>query len=66
MQNSTPSFDLDRFITDVKTARRESDSQAAVEEVLQRAVFNPSAVIAEIGEPKLGAVSYTHLRAHET
>ena len=54
MRNSSPSFDLDTFIADIKTARRDSDSQAAVEEVLHRAVLDPSAVIAEIGEPKLG------------
>jgi len=56
MRNSSPSFDLDTFIADIKTARRDSDSQAAVEEVLHRAVLDPSAVIAEIGEPKLSGL----------
>ncbi len=52
MQNSPSSFDLDTFIADVKTARRDSDSQAAVEEVLRHAVSDPSAVMAKLGEPK--------------
>ena len=52
MSNSQFSFDLDTFIDDVRTVRRDSDSQAAVEEVLRRAVLRPGALIAELGEPK--------------
>jgi predicted metal-dependent enzyme (double-stranded beta helix superfamily) len=44
-------FDLDRFIDEVKRARKETDSQTAVQEVLQRAVSEPSAVLAGLGEP---------------
>lgn len=53
--NAKPSaarFDLDRFIDDVKRARAETDSQRAVEETLARAVSNPAAIIAALGEPK--------------
>ncbi|HEX5065241.1 MAG TPA: hypothetical protein VFY49_03945 [Myxococcota bacterium] len=45
------SFDLQGFIEDVKRASRES-GQRAVEEVLRRAVSEPRAVLAGIGEPK--------------
>ena len=45
-------FDLERFTEDVKRARREADSQRAVEEVLRRAVSDPGAMLAGIGEPK--------------
>ena len=44
-------FDLDRFTDEVKRARKETDSQAAVEEVLRRAVADPRAVLDAIGEP---------------
>jgi predicted metal-dependent enzyme (double-stranded beta helix superfamily) len=44
-------FELQQFIDDVKRANKETDSQAAVQEVLHRAVMDPSAMIAELGEP---------------
>jgi predicted metal-dependent enzyme (double-stranded beta helix superfamily) len=46
-------FDTNRFIDDVKRARAdgEGDGQAAVEDVLRRAVSEPRAVLAGIGEP---------------
>lgn len=44
-------FDVDRFTDEVKRARMETDSQAAVQEVLRRAVAEPAAVLAGIGEP---------------
>ena len=43
--------DIDRFIDDVVSARRQSDDQTAVEEVLRRMVANPHAVLQELGEP---------------
>ena len=45
-------FAVDRFIEDVKQARAELESQRAVEEVLRRAVSDPEALLAAIGEPK--------------
>jgi len=44
-------FDVDRFVGDVKRARLEAESQAAVQEVLARAVSDPGAVIQGIGAP---------------
>ncbi len=49
--SSATRFDLERFIDDVKRARGESESQAAVQEILDRAVSNPRAVLDGIGEP---------------
>ena len=45
-------FDLERFTEDVKRARKETESQRAVEDVLRRAVSEPGAILAEMGEPK--------------
>jgi len=44
-------FEIDRFIDDVKRARMEADSQKAIQEVLARAVSDPTAVLHGIGEP---------------
>jgi predicted metal-dependent enzyme (double-stranded beta helix superfamily) len=44
-------MDVDRFVEDCVIANRESDAQAAVKEVLARAVSTPNAVIAALGEP---------------
>jgi predicted metal-dependent enzyme (double-stranded beta helix superfamily) len=48
---SPPKFELDRFIDDVKRARREKDSQKAVDEILARTVSDPRAVLLGLGEP---------------
>ncbi len=48
---ATASFDVDRFVDDVKRARMDSDSQTAIEDVLNRAVSRPNAVLAGLGEP---------------
>lgn len=45
-------FDLDQFISDCRTAVRDHSPQAAVNEVLARAVSDPSAVLGTLGEPK--------------
>lgn len=52
------SFDLERFIDDVKTAR--AQGQRAVEEVLRRTVSQPSAVLAGLGEPKDAGIHTLH------
>jgi predicted metal-dependent enzyme (double-stranded beta helix superfamily) len=46
-----PGFDLDGFIEEVQQARREADSQAAVEEVLSRVISEPRQIILGLGEP---------------
>jgi len=53
-------FDLDRFIDDVKRANQETDSQAAVQEVLRRAVMDPGAVLAAIGKPDAVGIQTLH------
>ena len=54
---------LERFIEDCIAARAESDAQGAVTEVLARAVSNPSAVIAALGEPAKAELNVIH-RSH--
>jgi predicted metal-dependent enzyme (double-stranded beta helix superfamily) len=49
-------FDLDQFIADVKRARGEADAQHAVQEVLARAVADPSSVMRGLGEPKAAGI----------
>ena len=47
---ATASFDIERFIDDVKQAHT-SAGQGAVEDVLGRVVAQPNVVMAELGEP---------------
>ena len=49
-------FDLDQFIDDCRAAQAESDDHKAVREVVARAVSEPAAVIAGLGEPQRGEV----------
>ncbi|MEC7516229.1 MAG: cysteine dioxygenase family protein [Pseudomonadota bacterium] len=49
-------FDLDQFIADCKAALREGEPTRAAEEVVKRAVADPAAVIAALGEPRFGGV----------
>lgn len=44
-------MDIDRFIEDCVAANKETEAQAAVKEVLARAVSVPNAVLAALGEP---------------
>ena len=45
-------FDLEKFIEDCRVARQEKQDQAAVREVVERAVSDPSAIFAALGEPE--------------
>jgi predicted metal-dependent enzyme (double-stranded beta helix superfamily) len=55
---SNSRFDVERFVDDVKRAHAETDSQRAVQEILARAVSDPRAVLAGLGEPgKVGVKS---------
>lgn len=45
-------MDLDRFVADCIAANEEANAQAAVKEVLARAVSTPGAVLAALGEPE--------------
>jgi predicted metal-dependent enzyme (double-stranded beta helix superfamily) len=49
-------FDLDRFIEDCRAAVREDSTHKAAREVLARAVADPSAVLAALGEPQRAGV----------
>ena len=59
-------FDLDRFIDEAKRAAKETDSQAAVEEVLRRAVADPQAILDAIGEPTEVGIHTLHRAADLT
>ena len=45
-------MDVDRFVEDCLIANQELDAQAAVQEVLAKAVSTPNAVISALGEPE--------------
>jgi len=45
-------MDIDRFVEDCIAANKEADAQAAVNEVLARAVSAPEAVLAALGDPE--------------
>jgi predicted metal-dependent enzyme (double-stranded beta helix superfamily) len=62
----TSSFDVERFIAAVKEARKEADSQLAVQEVLARAVGDPAAVLAGVGEPIEAGIHTLHRAADLT
>jgi predicted metal-dependent enzyme (double-stranded beta helix superfamily) len=49
-------FDLDRFIEDCRAAVREDPTHKAVREIVARAVSDPAAVIAGLGEPRRAEV----------
>jgi predicted metal-dependent enzyme (double-stranded beta helix superfamily) len=49
-------FDLDRFAADCRAALAENASHKAVREVVARAVADPAAVLASLGEPQRGGV----------
>lgn len=59
-------FDLDRFVEEVRRARREAEAQPAVEAVLTRALSEPAQVIAALGEPTEGGVREIHRAADLT
>lgn len=53
-------FDRDRFVTDCVAAGRERDAQAAVREVLARAVRQPDSVLAGLGAPREAGLDVLH------
>ncbi|HEU0224703.1 MAG TPA: hypothetical protein VFR29_04670 [Steroidobacteraceae bacterium] len=54
------SFDRERFVEDCVAANRDADSQAAVREVLARAVSNPASVLAALGPPRMAGLDVLH------
>lgn len=53
-------FDLERLIADCEAAVAVSDTHAEVREILARAVRDPAAVLARLGEPKRAGVEVLH------
>ncbi len=49
-------FDLGNFVEDCRTAVRADPSHMAVTDLLARAISDPTAVIAELGEPSEGGM----------
>jgi predicted metal-dependent enzyme (double-stranded beta helix superfamily) len=53
-------MDIDRFVADCVAANQDSTPQAAVLEVLKRAVHTPRAVLAAVGEPRKAGITVLH------
>jgi predicted metal-dependent enzyme (double-stranded beta helix superfamily) len=53
-------LDLDSFVQDCIAANQEGDPQAAVLEVLSRAVSDPSRMLTAVGEPSRAGISIIH------
>jgi len=53
-------MDLDRFVADCVAASQDGDPQAAVKEVLARAVATPRALLAALGEPEQAGIRPLH------
>ena len=53
-------FDLDRFIEDCRAARAADPSHKGVREVVARAVAEPGAVLASVGEPDQAGIATLH------
>ncbi|NIM74738.1 MAG: hypothetical protein GTO28_17670 [Gammaproteobacteria bacterium] len=49
-------FEKQRFIEACRAALKESDAQAAVNEIVQEAVSEPGQILRELGEPQLAGV----------
>jgi predicted metal-dependent enzyme (double-stranded beta helix superfamily) len=50
-------FQKERFIEDCRVALKETNAQAAIRELVARAVSEPSQVVRELGEPTLAGVN---------
>jgi len=53
-------FDLERFVDDCKTAAGGADAQAAIKELLARAVSTPGEVLNALGEPSKAGITIIH------
>jgi predicted metal-dependent enzyme (double-stranded beta helix superfamily) len=56
----TGAMDIERFVEDCIAANTEAESQAAVLQVLERAVYRPNAVLAAIGQPEKAGINVLH------
>lgn len=53
-------LDVERLIEDLERANRESEPQAAIDEVLARTVADPAGVLAGLGEPHVAGLHTLH------
>ena len=53
-------MDIERFVADCIAANNDTNAQAAVLEVLARALRNPTAVLAALGEPTEAGMTVLH------
>lgn len=53
-------MDIERFVEECVVANQETDAQAAVKDVLARAVSTPNAVIAALGDPVKAGLNVLH------
>ncbi|HKW57985.1 MAG TPA: hypothetical protein VJN42_11575 [Candidatus Acidoferrum sp.] len=53
-------FDLEQFVSDCTNAVRESSPQAAVNDVLARALGDPASLLRALGEPKRAEMQKIH------
>jgi hypothetical protein len=60
-QEVTIMFDVQRFVEQCQSARRETDAPSAIREIVERAVSKPPEVLAGLGEPKRATVQKIHV-----
>ncbi len=53
-------FDLDRFVADCRAALADGERPKALRDVVTRAVADPAAVMAHLGEPRRAGVTLLH------
>jgi predicted metal-dependent enzyme (double-stranded beta helix superfamily) len=53
-------MDIERFVENCVNANKETEAQAAVKDVLARAVSDPRAVLAALGEPDKAGINVIH------
>ena len=53
-------MDIERFVEDCVNANKETEAQAAIKDVLARAVSHPKAVLAALGEPDKAGIHIIH------
>jgi predicted metal-dependent enzyme (double-stranded beta helix superfamily) len=53
-------FGMEQFVADCVAASEENQAQAAVKEVLERAVHDPRTMLARVGEPKKAGLEVFH------
>lgn len=56
-------MDIERFVEDCVNANKESEAQAAIKDVLARAVSDPKRVVAALGEPTRAGINVIHRSA---